>query len=72
MPRRRFRWTRKNYRQAHHLARLMSRFRDLPDEPPPLVQRYFDLWEGRRDTTDPLSRVLSYRLMVFKGDDIPF
>jgi len=73
---RRFRWTRKSYERAHHLARLVNRMQYLPDEPPALVQRYFDLWaehERKCDyARDPLTESLDYRLSRFKGDDIPF
>lgn len=71
MTRLRFRWTRKAYRRAHHLARLLALFYDLPARPE-LVQRYLDLWERHPAAEDPLAVPLDRRLASFKGDDIPF
>ena len=71
--RHRFRWTRKSYKHAHQLARLLSRHMDLPDHPPGIVRRYWDLWERQPTIPDPLSIPLQRRLELFRGDsDIPF
>lgn len=73
MSRRRFRWNRKTYRQAHHLARLLARY-IMPDQPPAILRRYWELWERQRQRSeaDPLEDPLYLRLARFKGDDIPF
>lgn len=70
---RRFRWSRKTYRHADHLARLLARYMDLPDHPPAILRRYWALWERHRQSDDPLLVPLGCRLATFKDDDeIPF
>jgi hypothetical protein len=70
MPRRRFRWTRERYRKAQHLSRFFARWMyELPSEPPPLLQRYFELWERHPQRDDPLLAPLSMR---FPDPDVPF
>jgi hypothetical protein len=72
MARRRFRWTRKSYRRAHHLARLLVNIPSVFNAPP-LVQRYHELWQRHPSYDDPLKEGnLRWRLAMFKGDDIPF
>ena len=69
----RWRWTRKTYRHAHSLSRLLSRYMYLPDHPPAIVRRYWDLWDRHRHGDDPLLVPLGVRLARFGGDDdIPF
>lgn len=71
--RRRFRWTRKTYKHAHQLARLLSRYLDLPDHPPAIVRRYWELWEHHPEKDDPLLIPLAQRLALHQGDpDVPF
>lgn len=65
---RRFRWTRRKYRHANHLARLLSRFESLPLTAPDIVQRYWALWERYPSFGDPLRRPLAWR----HDPDIPF
>jgi hypothetical protein len=71
---RRFRWTRKRYRHAHHLVRLLNRFGYIPDMPR-IVERYEALWDEHRQAEDPLLRPLRWRLHNRRygdDDDIPF
>lgn len=71
MARRRFRWTRERYRKAHSLARFLARWPYHFDSyPPPLVQRFFDLYEKHPQRADPLTQPLHLR----RGfpDSIPF
>lgn len=65
----RFRWTRRKYRHAQHLARLLNRWNVMPDSMPDIVRRYFDLWEEYRETGDPLMTPLRFR---YDREDIPF
>jgi hypothetical protein len=69
----RFRWTRKTYRQAHHLSRLLNRF-EFPDDQPAIVAKYFELWNRywQDHGRDPLNEPIFLRLERFKGDEIPF
>jgi hypothetical protein len=73
MARRRFRWTRKLYRQADSLARFIGRHMyELPDQPN-LVRRYFELWERHPQRDDPLNDPMWLRKSRRGiGDDIPF
>lgn len=79
MPRKRFRWTRASYRKAQHLSRLLGRMVNLPDRPPLIVERYWELWSewessrGYQDR-DPLTVPLSRRLAEKHNaeDSIPF
>lgn len=72
MARRRFRWTRKAYQHAAWLARFTGRhLYELPERPPPLLQRYFDLWGRHPQKDDPLLEPLSRRYARF-DDSIPF
>lgn len=67
----RFRWTRKTYLHAHHLARVMDIYRDGPE----ILRRYRELWAGRDDwRQDPLTVPLRTRLQARKDfdDEIPF
>ncbi len=70
MARKRFKWTRKLYRQAAWMSRFMGRhIYELPERPPPLLQRYFDLWDRHPQREDPLTRPVSQR---YPQDSIPF
>jgi hypothetical protein len=72
MARRRFRWTRERYRKAHSLARFLARWPyDFNSDPPPLVQRFFDLYEKHPQREDRLSLPLRQRAAAFL-DSIPF
>jgi hypothetical protein len=54
------------------MARFYGRhIYELPERPPPLLQRYFDLWERHRQNEDPLLLPLSRR-PGYCQDDIPF
>lgn len=71
----RFRWTRRTYRKAHQLVRLLPRMRDFTSlGTPALVDRYFELWRRHPQFEDRLlepgriKRLLAYK----RGDDIPF
>ena len=69
MARKRFRWTRKLYRQADSLCRFIGRHMyELPDQPN-LVRRYFELWDRYQQSEDPLLLPLWQR---YQRDDIPF
>lgn len=67
----RFRWTRKAYRQANQLARLFSRFMELPDHAPAIVRRYWELWERYPQSEDPLLTPVRHRLQRY-DPEIPF
>lgn len=68
----RFRWTRKKYREADHLARFFARFfHYLPHEKPALLERYFELWERHPQGKDPLTEPLDWRRWKV-SDEIPF
>lgn len=72
MPRKRFKWTREKYRRAASLHRFLVRHLSsdrFPNDPPVLVQRYFDLWDRCARNPDPLLKPLSERL---PDRDIPF
>ena len=66
-----FRWNRKKYRRAAHLARFFTRVIELPADPPQLLRRYFELWEDHPQKGDPLLTPMRYR-DHYLGDDIPF
>ncbi len=73
MARKRFKWTRKVYKHADWLARFCGRhIYELPERPPPLLQRYFDLWERHRQNDDPLLVPLRQRPGYADYDEIPF
>lgn len=65
----RFRWTRERYRRAHHLSRLLSNLLDWRSQPPPLVQRYIELWDQYPQHADPLEVPIVYRRCK---DSVPF
>lgn len=68
-----FHWTRKSYKQAAQIARLLSRYLDLPDHPPAIVRRYWELWERHPQHPDPLEMPLSRRLAEYgSSDGLPF
>ena len=72
MRRRRFRWTRERFRKAHSLARFLARWPyHFDSDPPPLVQRFFELYERRPQREDPLMVPLRQRAAMFL-DSIPF
>lgn len=71
MARRRFRWTRKLYREADSLARLLGRHIYEVHDTPNLVRRYFELWERHPQSDDPLSRPHHVRY-GWLGDGVPF
>ena len=72
MTRKRFRWTRKTYKQADWMARFYGRhIYELPERPPLLLQRYWDLWDRHRQNNDPLL-VPVHQRMANANDDIPF
>lgn len=72
----RFRWTRKTFRQARRLARFFSERTTLPDEAPPLLQRYTALMDRHPQHDDPLAGLhwerMSYLRSKHGPDDIPF
>lgn len=71
--RREFRWTRAGYKKAHQLARFFEGWRELPYNPPPLLQRYWDLWDQYLQLDDPLTTPVRQRLEYRLSDaDIPF
>jgi hypothetical protein len=73
MARKRFRWTRKAYKHADWMARFYGRhIYELPERPPPLLQRYFDLWERHRQNDDPLLVPVRQRPGYADDDGIPF
>ena len=65
----RFKWNRESYERARRLARLLSRFYDLPEQPE-LLRRYFDLWARHQQNEDPLLVPVQTRLGWRQG--IPF
>ena len=72
MPRRRFAWTRRLYRQADSLARLVNRHVYDAHGVPPLVRRYHQLWEQHPQHDDPLLRPVQWRYPSYCPDDVPF
>jgi hypothetical protein len=66
----RFRWTRRKYQHARQIARLLSRFDELPLTVPAVVQRYWELWERYPQYQDPLLAPLRCRRRY--DPDIPF
>lgn len=72
---RRFRWSRKTYRKAHHLARLLDRMGFYSPQTPTLLRRFWELWEQHPTGRDPFDTPVRCRLNAFKrgeDDDIPF
>lgn len=69
MARRRFRWTRAKYQQAHREARVYDREGFMYHGEPSLVRRYRELWEAHPQGDDPL-RLPRYRR--YPPDDCPF
>lgn len=64
----RFRWSRRTYRHAHHLSRVVGMY----DSGPEILQRYRALWAGREEwRRDPLTTPLSIRL-EFHKHGLPF
>jgi len=73
MARKRFKWTRKLYKQADWMARFYGRhIYELPERPPMLLQRYWDLWERHRQNDDPLLVPVRQRPGYADYDEIPF
>ena len=74
MARKRFKWTRKVYKHADWMARFYGRhIYELPERPPLLLSRYWDLWERHRQNEDPLMYSVRVRLARKRDDDdIPF
>lgn len=72
MKRKRFRWTRSNYRAAHSLARFIGRHLYELHHQPPLLRRYFELWDRHPQRDDQLRMPLSWRPHYNDGDSIPF
>lgn len=74
MARRRFRWTRKEYEHAAWLSRFTGRhLYELPEQPPDLLRRYWELWERRPQHDDPLLESARHRLNRKQDtDEIPF
>ncbi len=73
----RWKWTRKRYERARRLSRLMGALSNLPDQPPRIVQEYWDLMHPIDQAHDPMSfgwwyRDLRSRLAMHKDDGIPF
>lgn len=62
-----YRWTRKSYKRAHHLSRLLRRVAFGRSEPA-IVKRYIELWEQHPHWGDPLAIPLVFRYQ----NDIPF
>jgi hypothetical protein len=55
------------------MARFYGRhIYELPERPPPLLQRYFDLWERHRQNDDPLLVPVRQRPGYADDDEIPF
>lgn len=72
MTRKRFRWTRKAYRHAAWLSRFTGRhIYELPEQPPALLARFWDLWERHPQRDDPLLTPVRDRLSRLDSD-IPF
>jgi len=70
MARKRFKWTRKAYQHAAWLSRFMARHvRELPDQPPDLLRRYWELWQRYPERGDPLAQALAER---YPERDLPF
>jgi len=67
----RFRWNRRLYRQADQLSRLLAHRLELPSEPPPLLRRYWELFERFPQRADPLALPIASRLRYWVRD-IPF
>jgi hypothetical protein len=73
MARKRFKWTRKIYKHADWMARFYGRhIYELPERPPLLLQRYWDLWERHRQNDDPLLVPVRQRPGYADYDEIPF
>lgn len=66
MARRRFRWTRAKYRQAHREARMYFGQGFMHHGEPSLVRRYRELWEAHPQDNDPLKRP---RYLRYRADD---
>lgn len=67
----RFKWNRKTYRRAHHLARLLAHF-PLPDDMPELLLEYYALWAKHPQCNDRLvTSSLRSRFLMWR-DDVPF
>ncbi|ATG94659.1 hypothetical protein QRO08_16015 [Paracidovorax citrulli] len=69
--RRRFRWTRKTYREAHRAARVFDGYGFMYHDEPPMVARFRELWEAHPQHEDPLTRPLWARRPP-GDDDVPF
>ncbi len=58
----RFKWNRKTYKMASHLARLINRFDHLPSQQPEILRRYFELWDRHPQREDFLLTPVKQRL----------
>lgn len=67
--RRRFRWSRAKYREAHREARIYYGVGFMHHSEPSLVRRYRELWEEHPQGDDPLLTPLRWR---HPGDEVPF
>ncbi len=72
----RWKWTRKRYDHARRLSRLTGALADLPDQPPRIVQAYWDLMRPLDSAYDPMSFGWWYRdirsRLAMRKDGIPF
>lgn len=74
MARKRFKWTRRLYRQADSLCRFVGcHLYELPQDQSSLLRRYHALWERHPQNDDPLT-LPKYMREPYRshGDDIPF
>ena len=69
--RRKFRWTRKLYYQAHRESRIYWGYGFMHHDEPPLVKRLQELWEQHPQNEDPLLRPFRWR-HDYCPDGIPF
>lgn len=73
MGRKRFKWTRKTYRQADSLARFMGRHLYELHDQPTLVRKLYELWDRNPQRDDPLTLPMHMREPYrSRDDDIPF
>ena len=73
MARRHFQWTRKLYRDASSLSRLLSGYPYWAQErAPTLLRRYWELWEKYPQNDDKLTTPLWRRYPNYCPDDAPF
>lgn len=71
-----FRWSRKTYREAARLARVLRNYGDATWPTPIPVKHYLQLWEEyeaiHQYDADPIDAPLNQRLHWFKNPDLPF